>query len=55
MDKFYLILIGIISTVVIIGIVICLVMAVINDGEYSMYDDEYSMYDDYEYDGNDRV
>ena len=48
MDKLYLILLGILSTIGIIGIAICLVMAVINDGEYSMYDD-------YEYDGNDRV
>ena len=48
MDRFYLILMGIISTIGIIGIAICLIMAVIDDREYSIYDD-------YEYDGNDRV
>ena len=48
MDRFYLILLGIISTIGIIGIAICLIMAVIDDREYSIYDD-------YEYDGNDRV
>lgn len=32
----------------IISVTICLIMAVIDDREYSIYDD-------YEYDGNDRV
>lgn len=45
MDKFYLILLGIISTIGIIGIAICLIMAVIDDRTYDTYD----------YDGNDRV
>ena len=45
MDRFYLILLGVISTIGIIGIAICLVMAVIDDREYDTYD----------YGGNDRV
>ena len=45
MDRFYLILLGIISTIGIIGIAICLVMVVIDD----------RVYDTYDYDGNDRV
>lgn len=45
MDRFYLILLGIISTIGIIGIAICLVMFVIDD----------RVYDTYDYDGNDRV
>lgn len=45
MDRFYLILLGIISTIGIIGIAICLVMAVIDNRTYDIYD----------YDGNDRV
>ena len=48
MDRFYLILLGIRSTIGIIGIAICLVMTVIDDREYDIYND-------YEYDGNDRV
>ena len=45
MDKFYLILLDIISMIGIIGIDICLIMAVIDDRTYDTYD----------YDGNDRV
>lgn len=45
MDRFYLILLGILSAIGIIGIVFCLVMAVIDDRTYGTYD----------YDGNDRV
>ena len=45
MDKFYLILLGILSTIGIIGIAICLIMTVIDDRTYNTYD----------YDGNDRV
>lgn len=45
MDKFYLIFLGIITTICIIVIAFCLVMYAIDDG----------MYDNYDYDGNDRV
>ena len=45
MDRFYLILLGILSAIGIIGIAFCLVMSVIDDRTYDTYD----------YDGNDRV
>ena len=48
MDRLGLILMISFIVIFIISVTICLIMAVINDGEYSMYDD-------YEYDGNDRV